>query len=68
MKYFSVKDVVNDLRQVACSYHSNAELARAIGVTRSHFSRVIRGEKNPDGKILKWLGYRKAVLFEAISK
>lgn len=64
-EYFSLRDVVDDLRQAVNHYRSEAELARAIGVSRSFLNRVMRGEKKPTGKILKWLGYREAHVYEA---
>ena len=32
------------------------ELARRIGITNGHLSRVLHGEKEPGPKILTWLG------------
>lgn len=47
------------LRGTISTFRSEAEMARAVGVSRSHFNRVVRGEKPIQGKVLKWLGYRE---------
>lgn len=64
-EYFTAKEVVEHLRQEAGSYRSEAELARAIGVSRSHLNRIMRGEKKPYGRVLHWLGYKPAQVYVA---
>ena len=42
-------------------------LARAMQVTNGHLSRVIRGEKMPGPKVLRYLGLREVVTYERTS-
>ncbi|MFI5397624.1 MAG: helix-turn-helix domain-containing protein [Candidatus Binatia bacterium] len=45
---------------------TQAEIAREIGVAPPAISNVINGVIPPHGKILKWLGYRRRVVYEKI--
>ena len=50
-------DLRRELNVEAARYSSDAQAARAFGVSRSHFSRVLRGEKAMSAKIAHGLGY-----------
>ncbi len=39
-------------------------LARRMGVTNGHLSRVLSGEKEPGDKVLGWLGYERVVRYQ----
>jgi plasmid maintenance system antidote protein VapI len=56
-------DLRHELEKVADTYKSDAEAARAFGVSRSHFSRVLRGEKTISDKIALGLGYERQARF-----
>lgn len=60
---FSQQDVRKALREALGDFRSEAEMARAIGVSRAHLNRVVRGEKPPDGKIAKWLGFKRIIAY-----
>ena len=38
--------------------------ARRIGISNSHMSRVLSGEKEPGDKVAGWLGYRPVTRYE----
>lgn len=42
-------------------------LARAMGITTGHLSRVIRGEKAPGPKVLRYLRLREVITYERTS-
>ncbi len=42
---------------------SQAELARQIGVSRQLLNMVIKGQRSPGPKVLKFLGIRRAYEF-----
>lgn len=50
-------DLRLELEKEADRYPSDAAAARAFGVSRSHFSRVLRGEKAMSKAIAHALGY-----------
>lgn len=56
-------DLRLELEAEADRYPSDAKAARAFGVTRSHFSRVLRGQKRMSEKIAHALGYELQVHF-----
>lgn len=45
---------------------SQAEIARLVKVKPPLISNVIAGKANPTGKLLKWLGYRRVVVYRRI--
>ena len=51
------EDLLAELLRQADRYESDAALAQAFGVTRSHMSRVLRGLKPITAKIALGLGY-----------
>jgi transcriptional regulator with XRE-family HTH domain len=58
------KQLLRMLRERVKVYKNQSELARAIGISRSHMSRVVRGDKPIDGRVLAWLGYRAVTVYE----
>ena len=66
MEHFTQQDVVEHLKQERGSYRSERQLARAIGVSPSHLNRIMRGEKPPYGRVLKWLGYKAITSYVAL--
>jgi plasmid maintenance system antidote protein VapI len=52
-------DLLGELLSEADRYPSDAALAKAFGVTRSHMSRVLRGLKPITSKIALGLGYEE---------
>ena len=42
---------------------TDAELARYLGVSRSHIGRVLRGQVNPGKKILDEIGLKTLVVY-----
>ena len=61
--HFTRKEVLAELRQRCKLFRSEAEMARAIGVSRSYLNRIMRGEKPPEGKVLKWLRYKRVEVY-----
>jgi hypothetical protein len=49
----------HELERVCDRYQSDAEAARAFGVTRGHLSRVLRGIKPITARIALGLGYEE---------
>lgn len=56
------------LRKELERFRSEAEMARAIGISRSHLNRVMRGEKAAAGKVSDWLGLTAKTLYVRQSK
>lgn len=44
-------------------FRSQAEMARAIGVSRSHLNKIMHGEKDAAGKVSSWLGLTVHTLY-----
>lgn len=44
-------------------FRSQAEMARAIGISRSHLNKVMHGEKQAAGKVSDWLGLEVRTLY-----
>jgi transcriptional regulator with XRE-family HTH domain len=42
---------------------SQAEIARQVKVKAPLISNVLNGKANPTGKLLKWLGYERVVVY-----
>jgi plasmid maintenance system antidote protein VapI len=57
----SADDLRAELDREAYKYPTDAAAARAFGVSRSHFSRVLRGEKAMSEEIAHRLGYELQV-------
>lgn len=43
-------------------------LANAIGVSESFLSDVLRGHREPTGKILEYLGYERVVSYRKVAR
>lgn len=56
------------LRGAISTFKSEAEMARAVGLSRSYFNRVVRGEKPIQGRLAKWLGYREIRAYEEMKR
>lgn len=46
---------------------SQAEIAREIGVKAPMVSNVAAGKTNPCGKLLRWLGYRRVIVYKKVA-
>jgi len=63
-KPITAKELLFDLRfRLKYFYRNQSELARAIGISRAHMSRVVRGKKPIDGRVLSWLGYKVITVY-----
>jgi hypothetical protein len=51
------------LRDVVERYESDTDAARALGISRSHLSRVLREEKPMTARLAHALGYDQRVIF-----
>lgn len=56
-------DLRDELLDEAERYKSDAALARAFGISRSHMSRVLNGSKPITEKIALGLGYERQFRF-----
>ena len=63
--YMTQKEVRAMLAEKIALCPSEAAMARMIGVSRSYFNRVVRGEKPPQGKVLRFLGLKESVVYVA---
>jgi len=52
-------DLLQELLRVVEGYESDAAAARAFEISRSHLSRVLRGEKPITARIALGLGYEE---------
>ncbi len=55
---------VGGLQQLGISQNG---AAKRMGVSNSHLSRVLRGEKQPGEKVLSWLGLKEAMRYQKVS-
>lgn len=62
-EFLTHREVLVKLAEKIALCPSEAALARMIGVSRSYFNRVVRGEKPPQGKVLRFLGLKEAVVY-----
>lgn len=62
-RYFTADEVRRKLQALVEMYPTASAAAADIGVTRGHLSRVLRGEKKLDGKVLKWAGFDHAQVY-----
>jgi transcriptional regulator with XRE-family HTH domain len=58
-------EVVSDLEALKSRLETetDAELARYLGVSRSHIGRVLKGEAKPGAKILDEIGLKPLVVY-----
>lgn len=62
----SKRELVRELkRRVAQS--SQAEIARLVKVKPPLISNVVAGKMNPSGKLLKWLGYERVIIYKKVA-
>lgn len=60
------KSLVRELR-ARIRRSSQAEVAREVGVKAPLVSNVAAGKTNPCGKLLKWLGYKRVIVYRKIA-
>lgn len=60
------KALVRELRR-RIKASSQAEVARELGVKAPLVSNVAAGKTNPCGKLLRWLGYRRVIVYRKIA-
>lgn len=60
------KALVRELRK-RIRRSSQADIAREIGVKAPMVSNVAAGKTNPCGKLLKWLGYTRVIVYKKIA-
>lgn len=60
------KALVRELRK-RINASSQAEVARELKVKAPLVSNVASGKTNPCGKLLKWLGYRRVIVYKKIA-
>lgn len=60
------KALVRELRK-RIRRSSQADIAREVGVKAPMVSNVAAGKTNPCGKLLKWLGYRRVIVYKKIA-
>lgn len=58
--------LVRELRK-RIARSSQAEIAREIGVKAPMVSNVAAGKTNPCGKLLRWLGYRRVIVYKKVA-
>ena len=51
------------LRIEALPLRNDASLARRIGISRSHMSRLLDGKAKPGKKVLDYLGLKAVVIY-----
>lgn len=52
--------MVKGFKQLGVSQNG---VARRMGITNGHLSRVLRGEKEPGEKVLSWLGMESVTFY-----
>lgn len=55
--------VVKMLSVHAERLQSQAELARLVGCSRAFINDILKGKREPSGKVLKFLGVERRVLY-----
>lgn len=46
---------------------SQAEIARLVKVKPPLISNVVAGKTNPCGKLLRWLGYQRVIVYKKVA-
>jgi hypothetical protein len=62
------EDQIVDLLVAAKGKEPLETFAPRIGVSFQFVAKVIAGKRGPGKKIAAWLGYRKKVIYEKVSK
>lgn len=57
-------ELLADLRRFVAAMGSQQAAARRLGVSGAYLSDVLNERREPAAKLLKALGYRRAVLYE----
>lgn len=60
------KALIRELRK-RIKASSQADIAREVKVKPPMVSNVAAGKTNPCGKLLKWLGYRRVIVYKKIA-
>lgn len=60
------KALVRELRK-RIARSTQAEVAREVGVKPPLVSNVAAGKTNPCGKLLRWLGYRRVIVYKKVA-
>ncbi len=58
--------VYRQLDAVIRVHGNQARAAKALGISRGHLCRVVKGEKEMGAGLLKALGYKRCVMYEQI--
>lgn len=45
---------------------SQAEIARRVGIKPPLISNVLRGKARPSGKLLRWLGFERVIVYRRV--
>lgn len=62
-EHFTEAEVVKALKDRRELFRSQSAMARAIGVTPPHLSRIMSGQKKPYGKVLAFLGLKSETAY-----
>lgn len=63
MKQYHVSEVREKLWLMSQEFESDADCARAIGISRSHMSRLMGCQVKPGKKVLDWMGMSRVVIY-----
>lgn len=64
-KTVDARTLVRELR-LRVKRGSQADIAREVGVRAPMISNVLNGRVLPCGKVLKWLGYKRVVIYRRV--
>jgi transcriptional regulator with XRE-family HTH domain len=59
-------EVVEDILRLVHALGTRRDAAKRLGVSGAYLSDVLNGKREPAGKLLTTLGYRRVLVFERI--
>jgi hypothetical protein len=63
MSLVSREEILMMLRAAACRHGGQARYAQHLGVSATFLSRMLAGNRNVTGKVLKDLGYERVIAY-----
>jgi len=63
LKRYSTSYVISHLRGLISTYSSQAECAKALGISAAYLSDIMQSRRDPGPTVLKALGFERQVIY-----